>query len=77
LPPSKPGTPERVFTSTHGVTFADTGPKGEYHKWAQFAAAPHRREPNGPLVFEFATSDPAVAERLLAEDRYGITEVTP
>lgn len=67
---------ERVFTATHGVDFADTGPDGEYQRWAQFFRARHREVPNGPMVFEFATSDPKTAERLLKVDDYGIAEVT-
>ena len=68
---------ERVFTATHGVQLADTGPKGEYQKWAHFTRAQELEEPNGPMVFSFATGDPKVAARLAKVDQYGITEVTP
>ena len=68
---------ERVFTATHGVQLADTGPKGEYQKWAHFTRDSGREEPNGPMVFSFATADPKVAARLAKVGKYGITEVTP
>lgn len=71
-----PAAKTRVFTATHGVTLADTGPKGEFLKWAQFTAAPQRQQPNGPMVFEFSTTDAKVADRLAKSGQYGITEVT-
>ena len=69
---------ERVFTATHGVTLADTGPKGEYQEWARFERAPELEGPDGAKVYRFATSDPKVAERLLSDGckPYGVTEVT-
>lgn len=63
---------ERVFLATHGVDLADGN-----GRWARFEAAPELRKPNGPMVFRFATTDPAVAERVAAVDDYGIREVTP
>lgn len=72
--PEQPGPEqpaERVFLATHGVDFAD-----ENGRWAQFLPAPELREPNGPQVFRFATTDPAVAGRVAAVDDYGIREVT-
>ena len=68
---------ERVFTAARGYQLADTGPKGEYQKWAHFTRDHDLEEPNGPLVFAFRTADPKVAERLLKTDGHGITEVTP
>lgn len=69
---------ERVFTAGKGFELADTGPNGEYQKWAAFTRDPEREEPNGPMVFSFATSDAKVAERLLkADDSHGITEAAP
>lgn len=62
---------ERVFTATHGVDFAD-----ENGRWAQFTPAPERRQPNGPEVFEFRTTDAKTAARVAAVNDYGITEVT-
>lgn len=68
---------ERVFTTNRGYELADTGPGGEYQKWAAFTRDPDREPPNGPAVFSFVTSDAKVAERLLkADDSHGITEVT-
>ena len=62
---------ERVFTATHGVDLTDKN-----GRWAQFKPAPERREPNGPEVFEFRTSDPKVAARVASVQDYGIREVT-
>ena len=68
---------ERVFTANRGYELADTGPGGEYRKWASFTRDPELEEPNGPVVFSFATSDAKVAERLLkADESHGIREVT-
>lgn len=69
---------ERVFTATMGVELGDVGDDGKYQKWAKFEYAPDLMEPNGPPVYQFATSDATVAERLLGDGckEYGVTEVT-
>jgi hypothetical protein len=68
---------ERVFTASRGYELADTGPDGEYRKWAEFTPDPERQQPNGPAVFSFSTTDAKVADRLLKADAdHGITEVT-
>lgn len=69
---------ERVFTARMGVELGDVDADGKYQKWANFEYAPDLMEPNGPPVYRFATSDPAVADRLLGDGckEYGVTEVT-
>lgn len=67
---------ERVFTAARGLTLADTGPGGEFLKWAEFTRDHGREVPNGPMVFSFATADAKVADRLAKVTDDGVAEVT-